>query len=96
VDDYLSQWLAVATNRSGPSSTPEIHITECNANQHDEAARPTFFENLASWLNKNVIGGNPHLLTFFPQHGGPHSVSWGPPRQSTVQALQQIQKGTFG
>jgi hypothetical protein len=97
VDDYLSQWLAVAKNRSGgPSSTPEIHITECNANQHDEAARPAFFENLASWLNQNVIGGNPHMLTFFPQPAGPHSVSWGPPRMSTVQALQQIQKGTFG
>jgi hypothetical protein len=97
VDNYLSRWLAVAKNRSGgPSSTPMIHITECNANQNDADARPAFFENLASWLNNNVVGGNPHMLTFFPQGGGPHSVQWGPPQPSTVDALQQIQNGTFG
>ncbi len=96
VDNYLGNWLAVAKNRSGgPTSTPTIHITECNANQGDAAYRPLFFENLAKWLINNV-GGNPHMLTFFPEHGGPHSVSWGPPDAATVNMLQQIQNGTFG
>jgi hypothetical protein len=96
VANYMGNWLQVAKNRSGgPSSTPVIHITECNAN--DDAARPAFFSNLASWLNSNG-GANPHMLTFFPKDGGtpaaPHSVPWPPPSSSVI-ALQHIQ-ATYG
>jgi hypothetical protein len=70
-----------------------IHITESNANASDDAARPAFFSNLASWLNSNG-GADPDMLTFFPKNGGSHSVPW-PPSTASVIALQHIQ-ATYG
>jgi hypothetical protein len=103
VANYMGNWLQVAKERSG-SSSPVIHITECNANASDDAFRPVFFSNLAAWLSTNG-GASPHMLTFFPNPPGPHSISWGqpdfatgkwvPPPSDTVIALQHIQ-ATYG
>jgi hypothetical protein len=73
VASYMGNWLQVAKERSGPSS-PVIHITECNANASDDAFWPDFFSNLAAWLSNNG-GASPHMLTFFPNPPGPHSIS---------------------
>lgn len=108
VSSHLKTFRDMAKGRSG-SQNPVIHITECNANASHDAERPGYFSNLAKWLTAPATptgtngGASPHLLTFFPQGGGPHSIQWGgfadggwqPPPADTVQALQNIQQ-TYG
>ncbi len=93
VSNYMNRWLVVAQERSGKAS-PTINVCECNANASNADARPGFFEHLAAWLF-TYGGSSPHMLTFFPVGGGNHSVQWGPPQQSTIDALNFIQS-TYG
>jgi hypothetical protein len=89
MDNFLNN-LVRPRNVTNRVSNPKINVCECNANFDNADARPGFFQNLAAWLN-GYPGGR-RMLTFFPVGGGPHSVEWGPPKQSTIDALNVIQQ----
>lgn len=96
VSNYMNNFLnnlVRPRNITNQVNNPKINICECNANASNADARPGFFENLAAWLN--AYPGGRRMLTFFPVGGGPHSVTWGPPQQSTIDALNFIQS-TYG
>jgi len=96
LSQYMGAFRTMAQHRSGWTS-PRINVCECNANYHDDSARPGFFENLAQWLYNN---GGRRMLTFFPDPAGPESVTWShvvnaTPVKYTINALNTIQ-GSYG
>lgn len=95
VSNYMNNFLKLVRSRNITSKVdnPKINVCECNANLSNADARPQFFKNLAKWLD--TYPGGRRMLTFFPKGGGPHSVEWGPPKQTTIDALNFIQS-TYG
>jgi hypothetical protein len=93
VKNYMDNFLTLARSRAPVGvNYPKINVCESNANATNADNRPQFFENLATWLHQN---GGRRMLTFFPEGGGPHSVEWVPPKQTTIDALNWIQ-ATYG